>query len=170
MLLSAGDAACTTGVSGAVYSSILGDAGLIAAAFPGGFVSPADTVLKAMCYEQAVGVVSQLTPDAWHNVGAAGEPVFQNSWQNQLAGTNTVAAFCMDRFGWVHIKGIVKTGAPPSTIFTLPPAYWPPEVYNLATISNSLLGMINILQNGQVQATIGNSAWFSIDNIHFRVG
>ncbi len=62
-------------------------------------------------------------PEGWHEVGAPGEPGYQNNWKqaNPLAYN---AAFFKDHEGIVHLRGIVNGGTA-ATIFQLPPGYRP---------------------------------------------
>ena len=46
---------------------------------------------------------SLAAPEGWHEVGAPGEPVFQNSWKNAGAQHETVG-FYKDQGGVVHLK------------------------------------------------------------------
>jgi hypothetical protein len=65
-------------------------------------------------------------PEAFHEVGATGEPGFQNSWHNfpQEPGNPVTVGFYKDQEGVVHLKGRAEGGAP-ETIFQLPPGYRP---------------------------------------------
>jgi hypothetical protein len=69
--------------------------------------------------------------EAWHVVGAPGEPAFQNSWVDNGSGVPR-AAFYKDREGIVHLEGLVNQGAARTTIFQLPPGYRPPSGMFLA--------------------------------------
>ena len=62
--------------------------------------------------------------EAWHEVGAAGEPAFQNSFVNESASNEATAGFFKDPYGVVHLKGIISTGTT-GNVFTLPAAYRP---------------------------------------------
>ena len=58
--------------------------------------------------------------EAWHEVGAPGEPGFLFSWEN----ASPTAAFYKDHEGIVHLKGTVSGGTEPF-VFNLPPGYRP---------------------------------------------
>ena len=60
-------------------------------------------------------------PEAWHEVGAGGQPPFLNSWAN-LTGIihPETAGFYKDHEGVVHLKGTVVGGSSLSVIFQLP--------------------------------------------------
>jgi hypothetical protein len=65
-------------------------------------------------------------PEAFHNVGAPGEPAFQNSWQNNAMTTyGYPAGFYKDRLGVVHLRGRITSGSANNAIFQLPPGYRP---------------------------------------------
>src|SRR5689334_8472746 len=57
-------------------------------------------------------------PEAWHEIGAAGQPAFENGWVNESPTTETTAAFYKDPFGVIHLKGLITSGTN-NTIFTL---------------------------------------------------
>jgi hypothetical protein len=63
-------------------------------------------------------------PEAWHEIGAAGEPAFQHGWTNEDPAGEVTAAYYKDPFGVVHLKGLVASGTN-EVIFTLPAAYRP---------------------------------------------
>ena len=58
----------------------------------------------------------------WHYVGEAGEPAFQNSWDN-AGGGEVSMAFRIREGGAVDLEGVVDgSAATLTTMFTLPPA------------------------------------------------
>jgi hypothetical protein len=59
--------------------------------------------------------------EAWHVVGAPGEPVFLNSWTQYPE--SPVVAFYKDHEGVVHLKGIARNGS--EAVFQLPPGFRP---------------------------------------------
>jgi hypothetical protein len=63
-------------------------------------------------------------PEAWHEIGAAGEPAFQNSCAN-LGGNYETVAFYMDQIGNVHLKGVFTCPASGTVVFQLPAGYRP---------------------------------------------
>jgi hypothetical protein len=64
-------------------------------------------------------------PEGFHEVGAAGEPGFQNSWGNNGVAGNETVGFYKDREGLVHLKGVASGGAGSSVVFDLPAGYRP---------------------------------------------
>lgn len=67
-----------------------------------------------------------LAIEGWHNVGAGGEPAFQNSW---VAGSPTARFY--KHLGRVYLQGVASHGgAASSVIFTLPAGYRPVTVSN----------------------------------------
>jgi hypothetical protein len=96
----------------------------------------------------------------WHDVGATGEPAFQNSWVNYGSGY-AVASFGKTQQGIVYLKGLVKDGTLGSTIFTLPAGYRPTEIMlfpawtlNVATV---VFARIEVLSDGTVKAVGGGN-------------
>jgi hypothetical protein len=107
---------------------------------------------------------------AWHLVGDAGQPAFQNSWANYGNGF-AEAGFYRDPIGFVHLKGIVTGGTSDSTIFTLPAGYRPPQTlaFSVAASSGSPgVEDIDVYSNGNVFA-FGSSDPVGLDGITFRV-
>jgi hypothetical protein len=65
-------------------------------------------------------------PEAWHEVGAPGEPGFQNGWHDPAPASVTpeTVAFYKDREGVVHLKGTAFPGTE-KVVFQLPSGYRP---------------------------------------------
>jgi hypothetical protein len=104
-----------------------------------------------------------ITPAGWTNVSS-----FLNSWVN-FGGSNAVAAYTKDPFGFVHLKGLVASGTIGQNIFILPAGYIPSEDLNFAVISNGAIGRCFIDHLGNVQANLGSNVYFSLDGITFKV-
>jgi hypothetical protein len=62
--------------------------------------------------------------EAWHEVGTAGEPPFENGWGNGDDLHESVA-FYKDREGTVHLKGVAVGGTSATMMFHLPAGYRP---------------------------------------------
>lgn len=132
------------------------------------------------------------TSEAWHRVGAAGEPAFRNGWGNEGDLFETVAFF-KDREGIVHLRGAAVGGASASAIFQLPAGYRPAagkalvasvvcqcEVHTNASPSSPVevsTGSLAIYGSGIVpdgDGAVGNvvfvptGGWISFDGITFR--
>ena len=99
--------------------------------------------------------------DDWHEVGASGEPAFQNGWVN-FGGAEATAAFRKDGEGTVHIKGLIKLGTLGSHAFTLPVGYRPLLEHTVAAIANNAIGRLMIQPSGLVVPQSGSNVWFSI--------
>jgi hypothetical protein len=104
--------------------------------------------------------------EAWHEVGAAGEPGFQNGWGNAGGATETVAFF-RDREGIVHLKGVATGGASTTLIFQLPVGYRPANGRLLSFVVNCVCatsdpqgGTINLPTGGLVVYGSGVLAGF----------
>lgn len=109
----------------------------------------------------------------WREVGAAGEPTFENSWVN-FAGVDDydTAAFWQQSDGWVRLKGLVKDGTATAgtTIFTLPSGLRPeigPALY-FSVISNGTAAVVEVNGFGQVRCHSNcNTAYLSLNGIAF---
>jgi len=88
-------------------------------------VSTLGTVPTAQTAQTASSVAP---PEAWHMVGAPGEPGFENGWANAPPSPPLAfegAGFYRDHEGVVHLKGLVKGGTSGGIIFHLPSGYRP---------------------------------------------
>lgn len=105
-----------------------------------------------------------LVDEDWREVGAAGEPVFQNSWVN--FGSPYEALYFKISNQSVYIKGKVKDGSSSSAvIFTLPEGYRPSTTrdFSIATGIN-ITGLCRISSSGVVYVPVGgNTADTSIE-------
>jgi hypothetical protein len=82
------------------------------------------TVPTATTATTATTANSLASPEGWHEVGAVGEPVFQNGWNNLGTPGHETAGFFKDHDGIVHLKGTVQPGGT-SLMFQLPPGFRP---------------------------------------------
>jgi hypothetical protein len=105
-------------------------------------------------------------PEAWHEIGAAGEPTFQNSWVNESPSTETTAAFYKDPFGVIHLKGLIASGTN-NTIFTLPAGYRPSKAFVCLIFRTSGTGELVIFANGVVSVATGTGSG-DLDSVTFR--
>jgi hypothetical protein len=95
-------------------------------------------------------------------------PTFQNSWVNYGESWN-VAGYMKDSMGFVHLRGLVKSGTIGQCIFTLPAGYRPQyEELQIVQTSPDTFGRLDITTAGCVQPTLGSNTWFSLDGITFR--
>jgi predicted secreted protein len=105
--------------------------------------------------------------EAWHEIGASGEPAFQNGWTNFGAGYSTMA-FAKDSAGWVHLKGTISAGTFSATVFQLPAGYRPAQ--------NLVLGVgierdATVLTTGEVEIfQSGSETNCGFDGLSFKAG
>ncbi len=113
--------------------------------------------------DAAQGGIGTGALEDWHEVGAASEPTFANSWVNFGAGAVT-AAFRKLPTGEVYIKGLIKDGTVGAGVamFTLPVGYRPPAYTTFAVRSNNAFGITAIRIDGVVAAEVGNNAFHEI--------
>jgi hypothetical protein len=119
--------------------------------------------------------------EAWHEVGATGEPGFFTStdcptaWTQQDTGF-TSPAFYRDPYGIVHLKGVIArppaaTIATECAVFILPPGYRPAvQEFHVADSSSTSTSRLLIASTGGVVPFTGNSSSFSLDGQEFRCG
>jgi hypothetical protein len=112
-------------------------------------------------------------PEAFHQVGTAGEPGFQNSWHDfPPTSAPDAVAFYKDQEGVVHLKGAAEGGTA-ETIFQLPPGYRPGsgKILGFAVICSGCganTGGLGIAgSDGAVQAPAG-AVRVGLDGVTFR--
>jgi hypothetical protein len=107
-------------------------------------------------------------PEAYHEVGAPGQPAFQNGWANEVPGFESTAGFFKDPWGVVHLKGLVTAGTV-STIFSLPPGYRPSTYECITTERSGGVAFICLdPTNGDLYQQFGNSTGsLLLDGISF---
>jgi hypothetical protein len=108
-------------------------------------------------------------PEAWREVGEAGQPAFENSWVNFHTDNNS-AAFYKDSGSRVWLKGRLKDGAVDSRAFLLPSGYRPSKTNVFAVDSGAAHGRVFVGPGGAVvpMAPCVNTT-VSLDGISFRV-
>ena len=109
---------------------------------------------------------AEMVGEPWHEVGATDEPAFENSWVNFGAPANN-AAFFKDGLGFVHLRGVIKSGTVSTTAFTLPVGYRPPASQYFASDNGGAHARVIVAADGTVVAEPGNSSQ-KLDTVHFR--
>ena len=101
------------------------------------------------------------SPQEWVDV------TFENSWVNFGGGFND----CQYRKvgNDVEIRGMVKDGTIPATIFTIPENFRPVNAYFFDAISGGSQGRIRIGDDGAVTIAAGSAAYISLDGIRFSL-
>ncbi len=115
-------------------------------------------------------VVSGTSGEAWHLVGAAGQPAFQGTWTDLNSGY-APAGFYVDPIGIVHLKGVIAAGTAGTLAFILPAGYRPPLGLAFAVAAGSpgpTLENVDVLSDGEV-VTNGTATVVALDGIAFRL-
>lgn len=112
------------------------------------------------------------TSEPYQEVGAAGEPGFQNGWAN-LGSPYSTAAFYQDPLGVVHLKGTLSPGTNGIVAFTLPPGYRPSQDLLMAAgaggIDATQVSQVLVRADGSVDPACGGSpCTVGIDGLTFR--
>ncbi len=110
--------------------------------------------------------ITLLTASTFVNIGEIGAPSFENAWVNFSTGEAS-AGYWKDPFGFVHLKGVIKSGTINTTAFTLPPGYRPQEKQLFDSISNAAIGRLDVTTAGAVIPVAGNNAYFSLNGKMF---
>jgi hypothetical protein len=140
----------------------------------GGNFCPGDPVTRQQMAVFLVKTLEAVTQsEAFHLVGTAGEPPFQNGWGN-FGDIFSEAGFFKDALGIVHLKGTLSGPGNSTTAFTLPEGYRPAEalVMPAAGAGAGGIGAILIIgQNGQLAPTCagGGPCNVGLDGLAFRM-
>lgn len=95
-------------------------------------------------------------------------PSLLNSWVN-YGGAFETAGYRKDASGYVHLKGLVKSGTANTIIFTLPAGYRPIEQGMFAVNSGAAaFGRIDLTTGGDVTMNSGSTTWLSLSGINFK--
>jgi len=93
-------------------------------------------------------------------------PTLLNGWVNY--SPTQMVGYMKDAMGFVHLKGLMKSGTMSSAAFNLPVGYRPTQDSQQIVISIGALGQIYINVAGNVTATVGSNLWISLDGITFK--
>lgn len=117
-----------------------------------------------------IGVIGQ--SPAWVSVGSGGSaPAFENGWVNYGAGGYATAAYWKDAQNIVHLRGAVKNGTVPATIFTLPVGFRPSNGqlrFANYTYPPGAAGDLLIAPSGLVYLNAGGNQFVSLDGTSFH--
>jgi hypothetical protein len=123
------------------------------------FATSAGSANTADTANTASTATSVAPSEGWHEVGAPGEPGFQNGWHNVSFGTIVpqpeTVAFYKDREGVVHLKGAAWRGTSSPVIFQLPAGYRPAPGKALAVAAVCVACASNDPQGGTVSYHTG---------------
>ena len=123
------------------------------------------------------GTASNTAAGALSNLGGAASAqaswtavTYKNSWADFGGGFYGVA-YMKDTIGFVHLRGIMKSGTLASAAFTLPAGYQPTSTISQIVGSNSAAGFYSINTSGDFLPSAGSSnTSFSCDGIIFWPG
>lgn len=99
-------------------------------------------------------------------------PTFLNSWVN-YGNPWANAGYMKDSLGFVHLRGIIKSGTINTTAFTLPAGYRPATSNQdelFIVHSSGAIGRIDIKGDGTVLPVAGNNSDVSLAGITFKAG
>lgn len=103
--------------------------------------------------------------EAWHVVGAAGEPAFENGW---AAGV-VAPAFYKDPAGIVWLRGNANGTTINTTVWTLPVGYRPAEsILPFAVDAGNAFAVCQVTDTGIVRARAGGLSQFGFNGVTFR--
>ena len=141
----------------------------------GSHVNLADSATTATNATNATtaGTATNLAaPEAFRNIGAAGQPAFTNAWAN-FGGGRATAGFYIDKGSVVHLKGSITGGTSGTSAFTLPVGYRPASDVlspsaagrtSSSTSSSAAPVRLGVFCNAACSGSVG------FDAVSFRVG
>ena len=108
--------------------------------------------------------------ETWHEVGASGEPAFENGWGAFADSSYDVPQFYKDAEGFVHVKGMAAGGSINDNMWTFPTGYRPSKHIILNAISNNAIARVDVYPAGAIRPVTGNNTWVSLNGIIFYAG
>jgi hypothetical protein len=104
------------------------------------------------------------------NVGSQGAPAFTNGWAN-WGNPYYPVGYWLDPFGFVHLRGTLKSGTVGQSAFTLPPGYRPEaDAGPFIVFSNGGAGRVDVGADGTVTPNSpSNNTDVVLDGIYFRL-
>jgi hypothetical protein len=109
--------------------------------------------------------------DAWHLIGAAGEPGFLNSWLAYGGPGYTTPGFRKFPDGRVRLKGGLRSGVLAQPAFVLPVGYRPAQPHRIIvygqTTGPTVPCLLYIDTSGNVHPYSGTNTEFDIDGVEF---
>jgi len=99
--------------------------------------------------------------EAWQNA------TLTNGWVH-FGGAYANVSYMKDSLGFVHLRGIMKSGTMGQVAFTLPVGYRPgAQIYQISA-SNGSVAICDIAASGTVTPQVGTNPSYSVDGITFR--
>jgi hypothetical protein len=104
-----------------------------------------------------------------YTYGSWNSLTLQNSWAwyDGGGGIFSTPQYTKGADGLVSIKGLIRSGTIGATIATLPAGYRPAARILLAAYSNAAYARLDIDASGNIIASTGSNAWYSLDGINF---
>lgn len=94
-------------------------------------------------------------------------PTLENSWVTYNT-TWVKEGYIKDDFGFVHLRGLIKSGTTGTAIFNLPVGYRPEFQELFAVSTGTGLGRIDIYPNGDVKMQSGGNSYLQLSGIIFK--
>jgi hypothetical protein len=96
----------------------------------------------------------------------------KNNWKPDVNGTWAKPEYFKDKFGIVHLRGVLLGGisSENTTVLELEDGYKPAWYVPCVVPTLKGVGRCNIYPNGQVAIISGINGWFALDGISFRAG
>ena len=93
----------------------------------------------------------------------------KNNWV-QYGISHNPPQYSITHDGIVRLRGLIKNGTttPGTVLFTLPKTFRSEFIVLIDTISNNLIGKVDIEPSGDVVIRVGSNTWLSLDNISFQ--
>lgn len=102
---------------------------------------------------------------AFIDVGATNGAPFTNSWVS-YGSPYEAPGYWRDPLGFLHLRGMIKSGTVGAAAFTLPPGFRPAGTKTLMTLSNNAVGRVDIQADGQViPQSPSSNLWVSLDDL-----
>jgi hypothetical protein len=103
-----------------------------------------------------------ITQSAW--VAMTGS--YTNSWVD-FGGGYMAGAYMKDLMGFVHLRGLIKSGTMSTSAFTLPAGFRPSAVVLMACASAGAYGQLEVGTGGTITPTVGLNNYVSLNGVTF---
>jgi hypothetical protein len=91
---------------------------------------------------------------------------YTNSWVD-FGGGYMAGAYMKDTLGFVHLRGLIKSGTMSTSAFTLPAGFRPSATVLMPSSSNNLYAQLEVASSGTITPTVGVNNYISLNGITF---
>jgi hypothetical protein len=129
------------------------------------FIDSADHVLKL---KDSSGTVTPVGSGGGGSISWTTVTSFANSWLDYGNASFYAVSYGKDSLGWVHLRGLLKSGTVGSAAFTLPSGFRPLKNVSFEVNSNESRGEVYVNSDGTVVPQVGSNVYFFLNACYFQ--